>query len=633
MTSIKIKYRKFLGTLPVIFLSGLVIAPTLGLPGPVAGIPIWYQETFMIACFMLGLAGIVSVVGLWGGWVHAFRWNRIDFGILVLLIYTLFRTGIMDFTPQSAWAQIAFLAGGYYIARTYWSVIDFRRFEQLAVIILIVGILESSYGLGQLYGWWPSHHETFTITGTFSNPGPYSGWLACLIPVSIFGILQGTTRLSSRILYPTSWIFLALASLVLIPATSRAAILAAGIGSIVICWPRVKNWGIWRTTWIKGTIAVGILVGLLALYLIKKDSADGRLLIYKVTTSMIAEAPLVGLGWDGFQARYNNFQSEYFSQGLGSVREKYLADNVLYGFNEVLEFTAEMGILGLILLTVISVLLIRKWRQESKASNLRPEDHLGHAVVVTWSVFALFSYPLSTPALAIILPIAVSGLVTSLTIKKSSANIDIALLSREGIAGKIAISILILACSGYAAYWVGKYQPVVRNWVDANELQIQQRYGEANKIYRELYPDMAHEGWFLQYAGKSLSLNQEYAESASMLERALHFSADPAIYNTLGRNYTLYNVVGNVGNYARAESLLSHAKHISPYKYYPRYLLAQHYYHTDQIKKAVAEAEEVMKIVPKVHSPATNDMRLTMKRLVEQEIFTPEKTKVPRDNE
>ena len=172
---------------------------------------------------------------------------------------------------------------------------------------------------------------------------------------------------------------------------------------------------------------------------------------------------------------------------------------------------------------------------------------------------------------------------------------------------------------------------MVRKWVEANIHQDQKRYEPAIVLYRELYPRLDHEGWFLQYAGKSLSLNQQYDESAQMLERALNFSSDPATFTTLGLDYTLH--AQNPSDLSRAESLLSHVKYMSPYKYYPRYLLAQHYFHTDQIEKAVGEAEEAMKIVPKIASPATNDMRLTMKRLVEKQTFEPEKTQVLRDNE
>lgn len=634
MTSASNKYHKLLFPVTSILLAGLVIAPLSGFPPVTAGIPIWYQDTFLFGWIMLILAGGVAAAGLSTGGFRSIRWTYIDLGILVLVIYMVIRTLYMDFTPQSAWAQISFLAGSYFIPRILWPSVSPGGFELFLVIILAAGILEVLYGLGQLYGWWPSHHEFFTITGTFPNPGPYSGWLACLIPISIYGILHGNTLHQARSLHYASWIYLVLASLVLVPVTSRAALLAAGVGSIVMAWPKIKEWQVWNRSWIKGSIAIVITIGLLGLYLMKKDSADGRLLIYKVTANMISEAPILGWGWDGFPKMYNNFQSEYFSQGIGSEREKYLADNVMYGFNELLEFTAEMGTVGLVILSAITVLLLRKWQKQSKKSRLLPLHHLGLGVIAAWCTFGLFSYPFSIPALAVILPVAVAGFITGLNSKDHSETENIFQFQRSGlISGKIFPLILIFTICGSGAYWVGNYQPVVQKWVAANVDQSQQRYDQANELYRELYPQLENEGWFLQYAGKSFSLNQQYVESAQMLERALHFSSDPAIFTTLGMDYTLHGLEENPSNKARAESLLTHVKFISPYKYYPRYLLAQHYFHTDQLEKAVAEAESVMNIVPKVASPATNDIRLTMKRLVEKEIFQPVKTQVRKDIE
>lgn len=627
-------YRKLLFSATSILLAGVILAPLTGFLSGTAGIPVWYQDTFMFGWIMLILSGGVAAVGLWTGGFRPVRWTYIDFAILALVVYMMIRASYMEFTPQSAWAQISFLAGSYFIPRMLWSTMNPKGFQLFLVILLTVGILETVYGLGQLYGWWPSHHDFFAITGTFSNPGPYSGWLACLIPISIYGILQGSKPTRNRSLHYTSWIYLALASLVLVPATSRAAFLAAGVGSIVVAWPRIKKWGVWNRSWVKGTIAVVLMIGLLGLYLIKKDSADGRLLIYKVTTNMISEAPILGWGWDGFPKMYNTFQSQYFSQGDGTEREKYLADNVMYGFNELLEFTAEMGMVGLVMLSAITVLLLRKWRKQSLMSRLLPLDYLGLGVVTSWCTFGLFSYPFSIPTLAVILPVAAAGLITGLNAKDDTeADIVFQFKKSGAVSGKIFSLILILTLGGSGAYWVSNYQPIVRKWVAANVHQSQQRYDQANRLYLELYPELENEGWFLQYAGKSFSLNQQYVESAQMLERALHFSADPAIYTTLGMDYTLYGSEENPSKKARAESLLSHVKFISPYKYYPRYLLAQHYFHTDQIEKAVAEAERVMEIVPKIASPATNDIRLTMKRLVEQEIFQPEKTRVRKDIE
>lgn len=330
--------------------------------------------------------------------------------VLLILIFSLVRLSFQEMIPQSTWIQHTFLAGNYGTSRILWSSINKKSLQLLLSLLLLAGIADAGYGLGQLYGFWPSHHHLFPLTGSFFNPGPYSGWLACIVPVAVYGIIQNRRSTGNPWVNYMSWSYLVLAALVLFPASSRAAMLAVASGTLVVAWPRIRNSSYWQHNWIKGAVASVMILGLAGLYLMKKDSADGRLLIYKVTADMIAEAPVLGWGWDGFPGMYNNFQAVYFENGRGTEQEKYLADNVTYGFNELLEFTAEMGILGLLLAAGLVLLLILKWRHRTDVQKIRPVNYLGLGVGVAWLVFALFSYPMSIPALAIILPVTLAGI-------------------------------------------------------------------------------------------------------------------------------------------------------------------------------------------------------------------------------
>src|SRR5690554_1902557 len=277
-----------------------------------------------------------------------------------------------------------------------------------------------------------------------------------------------------------------------------------------------------------------------------------------------------------------------------------------------------MGILGLIFLFGIMITLIWKWRQQVRTVKPRPLHYLGMGIITAWGIFSCFSYPLSIPALAIILPVTLAGLNTRIIQREDTGqrvNSQTRTTAKNSV--RVFYPLFISFLTGFMAYWFIYSKPIATKWIQANLYQSQKNYEPAINLYRELYPDLENEGWFLQFAGKSLSLNQQYKESAEMLERALYFSSDPAIFTTLGLDYTIYGIDEDPSKAARAEWLLSHVKYISPYKYYPRYLLAQHFYHTGQVEKAIAEAEQLLNIVPKVASPATNDMRKTMKRLVD----------------
>ena len=47
------------------------------------------------------------------------------------------------------------------------------------------GGIEAVWGLRQLYGYAVSNHSLYVLTGSFFNPGPYSGYLAMILPVCL----------------------------------------------------------------------------------------------------------------------------------------------------------------------------------------------------------------------------------------------------------------------------------------------------------------------------------------------------------------------------------------------------------------------------------------------------------------
>ena len=50
---------------------------------------------------------------------------------------------------------------------------------------IILGGVEAVWGMEQIYGFVTSNHSLFTLTGSFYNPGPYSGYLAMVFPICL----------------------------------------------------------------------------------------------------------------------------------------------------------------------------------------------------------------------------------------------------------------------------------------------------------------------------------------------------------------------------------------------------------------------------------------------------------------
>ncbi|HYX06371.1 MAG TPA: hypothetical protein VE912_06515, partial [Bacteroidales bacterium] len=57
------------------------------------------------------------------------------------------------------------------------------------------GLVQAVYGNLQLWGYYPSHHGLYKLTGSFFNPGPYAGYLASVFPAALgFWLFGKQTR-------------------------------------------------------------------------------------------------------------------------------------------------------------------------------------------------------------------------------------------------------------------------------------------------------------------------------------------------------------------------------------------------------------------------------------------------------
>ena len=55
----------------------------------------------------------------------------------------------------------------------------------VAYAILLAGVIQAVWGLGQLYGFLPVRHVLFRTTGSFFNPGPYGGFIGLMFPLAL----------------------------------------------------------------------------------------------------------------------------------------------------------------------------------------------------------------------------------------------------------------------------------------------------------------------------------------------------------------------------------------------------------------------------------------------------------------
>lgn len=151
-----------------------------------------------------------------------------------------------------------------------------------------------------------------------------------------------------------------LGCITMLPGTmSRTGWIAAVTGCIPVAvallrdrWNRLKTSSKILTIGVVATVTVAALSGT---YMIKRDSADGRQLIWKVAIMAISDNPLSGVGWNETAGKYGEAQERYFRESDASETEIRVADAPPFLFNEYLQTALAFGLPATAFLIIIII--------------------------------------------------------------------------------------------------------------------------------------------------------------------------------------------------------------------------------------------------------------------------------------
>ena len=261
----------------------------------------------------------------------------------------------------------------------------------ITIYLLLLGGYEALLGFRQLYGSSVSNHSLYALTGSFYNPGPYMGYLAMVLPVCVYVYMNGMTRIMGMTRYLAGAVGLMI--LCLLPSgMSRSAWVAAvvSVGYVMAMHHREKLSTFLRNHW-KGVLLGSAVLAVLACgaYHLKKDSADGRLLMWKVAARAVCERPWTGYGWDYVAGAYGDAQETYFVNGESTATEAHVAGSPEYVFNEYLQVAMAWGVPMLLLCLLM---LVSGWC----IAHRRKQYGLCGGLL-SFGVFAFSSYPLQFP--------------------------------------------------------------------------------------------------------------------------------------------------------------------------------------------------------------------------------------------
>ena len=470
-----------------------------------------------------------------------------------------------------------------------------RLISSKVVVLGLVGMgcVQACWGLLQLYGILPSYHPQFAITGSFYNPGPYTGYIAMLFPLALYQWL--TVRQKGEMYV---WAIMAILLFGMIPAgMSRSAWMAVSVSSLFVLAVRFNFFSRLEACFIshrtKFVVSIATLVllctALIALlFAMRPESAYGRLFIWKNTWNAIVKSPFWGYGPGSFPQVYGREQSDYFSKGTYRAWEEYVADAPEYAFNEYLQWMVEGGIVLLILVLAFATVTLYK--------GLRNKRYGVCAGLISFYVFAFSAYPLQVPPFGV-----VTILFSALAVNSGKE------VSRRMLPSRVVP--LVCAIAAIIAVWdtsrLRKTIVAQQEIILANKLKTTGNYAQTFYIYEKHYDYVRQNPRLLLHYARMLGKENMLPKAIEVLEDAEKVSCDVAILNTKASYYM------KMKKYEETEITLQEAIHRTPIRIYPYYMLARLYAtpaYYDRLKMR-RMARLVLEKEPKVNSEAVRRMK------------------------
>lgn len=528
-----------------------------------------------------------------------FHISHIDILLIFTVVYYIIR---YDFTLQLAnWKvfYVLLLLFEWFVMRIILSCWTISK-QFIYIGISAIGGMLAIWGLLQLYGISESNHIYFSITGPFYNPGPYSGYIAVIMPITLFQLLK-----TKGGVYYFLLLFFSLMLVILPAGMSRSAWLGCLLG---VCLVLALHYHWWQKTvdYLKRDrkksfvyiFMLFIILGIGAYFVfqIKAESAYGRLFIWKNCCRAILQQPLQGYGPGSFQHIYGEMQTKYFMTSNYTHLEEQVAGAPEYAFNEYIQASMEGGIILLLLSLGLFICGICK--------GVKNKEYTACTGLLSLFVFSLSSYPFQILAFGTLGILLLAICITKDNgIVKENKYLSFQLFIVNVV---VLFGSLIISCP------LRKYENLITKWNKFVVSEVNVSIDSLSVRYEKDYIDMQHNIHFLLAYVKVLTEQKSYDKVSLVLDRARLVCCDASIWNTKGWNYQLE------GKYLEAEYCYKMSAYLLPSRLYPYYLLAKLYtvpcyFHQ---KEAERMAQIVLSKPPKIPSEVVNLMRKEMNNLL-----------------
>lgn len=533
----------------------------------------------------LYIGGGSLLIYLMTGFGKPLRFDSIDLATSIFMAYILFANILSNNT--SNWGLTLILILAYY-SFFFWirnSIGSINK--QLVFKLLLFGfIVQSIIGAMQYFGVIDNPKPYYPMIGTFSNPMPF-GIYMCMGTIVSFGLFMGSRKeytLSSSLYLALSVWFL----FNLVISNSRVSLLAIIVWAVI--WIVRKNHARLRVNRliIIGAVALLLSVSLFGLYHLKKDSADGRVFIWKRSIELIMDSPVLGVGMGNFQPTYMDSQADYFSTHSHNSKEAFLADNISHPFSEWILITAENGLIGLVLVLVLVYVIVKSLLTRMSAHFIEG------GILMALLVASFFSYPFKETPLLLVVLLCMGSISVGRPIY--------VLIPKSPFVISLAVLVLCATLVGTGTV----YQWAYGNWAAARKESFFGDQDLAREHFYKASEFLSKDGHFLFNYGSTLALigdKDEMPRAISTLELGLKYYDDYQARLNLG---DVYISMGEsdlaIQNYKRANNM-------APNRFQPLYSEFLAYKEKQDKEKATALAMEILSKRAKIPSRQIEEMR------------------------
>ena len=494
----------------------------------------------------------------------------------------------------------------------------------VCLIISILSLLQALYGIAQFIRLFPSFGG-FKVTGSYDNPAGFAACLSVAFPFLFYFLKR--KEIWARIVSVSGMVAIVVAVFL---SGSRAGMLAVAVVCIIsfFYFFRINT---------KQKIVLGIFIAILiaGLYFYKKNSADGRLLIWRCSWEMIKDKPLLGHGTGGFKANYMKYQAIYFKEHL-NTKQAMLAGNINRPFNEYIGLLVNYGLVGFLLFLLLVFYLIRSFRRIPKKSLL---SYIAVWSLAAMAVFALFSYPFRYPFVWVTGLLSISVIVLqgdngflqnfhTISLQRRPVKPFGNFSTMNGFALlKIMVPVLLLFIVPVVCYKSYNNLTAEMKWCRIAHKSLAGKAEQMLPEYEKLHSKLKNNELFLYNYAAELNFTKHYEKSLTIAQECERLLADYDLQMLIADNYRQLN------EYEKAEQHYRKAVAMCPAKFAPLYELAKMYDSTGRSIIAVELARKIVEKTIKIPSPIIvaiqNEMRQLIERVEKNDLIPEKVTKYP----